>query len=873
MKKLILIDGSNIMFRAYYGTAYSGNLMKNSKGQYTNAVFGFVNMMNSVLREDFTHILVAFDKSGKTFRHDKFEDYKGGRKPMPDEFRSQIDLIKQSLDVLGVKQREIYLIEADDIIGTYTKMYYDQFDIIEIISNDKDMLQLLNDKVCMRASKKGMQNYTLYTPELLKETMGVNPNQITDLKGLMGDASDNLPGIPGVGEKTAVKLLTQYGTMENVLEHKDEIKGKLGERIREHFESAVLCKEIATIKIDVDINFTLDEIRYNGVNEDEMLKFYKELELHSLIKRYTKKKKPTVLKDFSYKVIDNIFDLDDILKPDSFITLETFNTNYHLAKILGFGIVNEMGNFFVPYDVLHQSLNFQLFLSDENINKNVFNLKMMRVCLKNDLYDIKGVNFDLLLAAYILNPNNTKEDFKVIVSNFDYDDVSYYEEVYSKGVKYSIPEPTVYQMYAVKKAFAIKELKEDLYKQLVERDQLGLLEDMELPVASILAEMEYNGILVDREKLQSLNDDIGDKLKVLTTDIHEMAGSDFNIASPKQLGVILFDELKLPFAKKTKTGYSTNVDVLNKLKGTHPIIEKILTYRTLSKLYSTYIVGLENSILKDGKIHTIYRQAFTSTGRLSSIEPNLQNIPIRYKEGREIRKVFIPQKGNKLLAADYSQIELRVLAHMADEKVLIKAFNNNEDIHTKTAQKIFQKEEISSLERRQAKAVNFGIIYGQSAWGLSEEINIGAKEANRFIHTYYEEFPGIKLFMDKVIEDAKKDGFVKTLYNRRRYLPELNSSVYMQREAGKRNAMNAPIQGSAADIIKIAMIDIDKVIKEKRLKSKLLLQIHDELVFDVDKDEIDLMNQLVVKTMENCVTIAVPLKVEQASGNNLYETK
>ncbi len=337
--------------------------------------------------------------------------------------------------------------------------------------------------------------------------------------------------------------------------------------------------------------------------------------------------------------------------------------------------------------------------------------------------------------------------------------------------------------------------------------------------------------------------------------------------------MILFEELQLPFAKKTKTGYSTNVDVLNKLKGKHPIIEKILSYRTLSKLFSTYIVGLENSVLKDGKIHTIYRQAFTSTGRLSSVEPNLQNIPIRYKEGREIRKVFIPEKGNKLLAADYSQIELRVLAHMADEKVLIQAFKNNEDIHTKTAQKIFQKEEISSLERRQAKAVNFGIIYGQSAWGLSEEINIGAKEADRFIHTYYSEFPGIKTVMDKVIEDATKNGFAETLYNRRRYLPELSSSVYMQREAGKRNAMNAPIQGSAADIIKIAMIHIDKVIKEKRLKSKLLLQIHDELVFDVHKDEIDLMNELVIYTMENCVKLAVPLKVDQESGNNLFETK
>ena len=873
MKKLILIDGSNIMFRAYYATAYSGNLMRNSKGQYTNAVFGFVNMINSILKEDFTHILVAFDKSGKTFRHDKFEDYKGGRKPMPDEFRSQIDLIKKSLDVLGVKQREIYLIEADDIIGTYSEKYYNDFDQIEIISNDKDLLQLINDKVSLRSSKKGVQNYVSYTPSLLEDTMGVSPEQITDLKGLMGDASDNLPGIPGVGEKTAVKLLKEYNTLENVLEHKDEIKGKLGERIREHFESAILCKEIATIKTDVEFEFTLDEVQYQGVHEDEMIAFYKELELHSLIKRYAKKV-PRVKKEFTYKKIDNIYDLDEILAPNSFITLETYGTNYHLADALGFGYVNDNGNFFIPYDLLHQSINFQMYLSDENMMKNVHDLKMMRVVLMNDNYDIKGVEFDLLLAAYILNPNNTKEDFKVIVSNFDYDDILYHEEVYSKGARYQVPEDkTVYETYATKKAFAIKELKKELLGKLKDNNQLALFQDIEIPTARILAEMEHNGILVDKEKLKSLNEEISLKLDALTKEIYVQAGKEFNVSSPKQLGNVLFEDLELPNGKKTKTGYSTNIDVLNKLKGKHPIIENIMTYRTLSKLYSTYVVGLESSILHDGRIHTIYRQAFTSTGRLSSIEPNLQNIPIRYKEGREIRKVFIPDNGNKLLAADYSQIELRVLAHMADEQVLISAFNNNEDIHTKTAQKIFGKSEISSLERRQAKAVNFGIIYGQSAWGLSEEINIGAKEAKRFIETYYEEFPGIKTFMDKVISNATKNGYVETLYNRRRYIPELNSSVHMQKEAGKRNAMNAPIQGSAADIIKIAMIELDNEIKKRKLKSKLLLQIHDELVLDVHKDEQKLMETLVVDTMEACIKLQVPLKVEQESGKNLYETK
>ncbi len=872
MKKLILIDGSNIMFRAYYGTAYSGNLMQNSKGQYTNAVFGFVNMMNSILREDFTHILVAFDKGKQTFRHEVFSDYKGGRKPMPDEFRSQIDLIKESLDVLGVAQREIALIEADDIIGTYSKVYYEDFDKIEIISNDKDLLQLLNDKVSLRSSRKGMKDYILYTPAYLKESMNVYPNQITDLKGLMGDASDNLPGIPGVGEKTAVKLLAEYDTLERVLENRDDLKGKLGERVREYYKDAILCKDIATIKTDVKLILTLDDVLYKGVNEDKMIEFFKELELHSFIKKYNKKtnNKP---EKFEYKIIQDVFELDKILIKDSCIVLETFNPYYHLAEALGFGIVNKLGNFFVPYELLHQSLGMQMFLSDPSISKFVFNVKMMKVVLMKDNYDIEGVKFDLLLAAYLLNPNNTKEDFRVIVTNFDYDNVEYLEEVYQKGVKYSIPSIEKYSMYAVKKAFAIKSLKDEMLNQLTENKQLSLLNDMELPLSSVLAHMEFEGINVDREKLHSLNVEIKSKIDSITEEIYNLAGIKFNIASPKQLGEILFDKLQLPFAKKTKTGYSTNIDVLNKLKRHHPIIEKIMTFRTLSKLYSTYIVGLENSILGDGKIHTIYRQAFTSTGRLSSVEPNLQNIPIRYEEGREIRKVFIPKPGNKLLASDYSQIELRVLAHMAKEKALIDAFKNDEDIHTKIAQQIFDKENITSLERRQAKAVNFGIIYGQSAWGLSEEININPKDAERFITKYYNTFSGIKVFMNKVVEDATKLGYASTLLNRRRYLPELKSSVYMQREAGKRNAMNAPIQGSAADIIKIAMVNIYNEMKKQKLKSKLLLQIHDELVFEVDSNEIEVMDKLVKDVMENCIELLVPLKVDKSFGINLYDTK
>ncbi|PAT01187.1 DNA polymerase I [Candidatus Izimaplasma bacterium ZiA1] len=873
MKRLILIDGSNIMFRAYYATAYTGNLMENSKGVYTNAVFGFVNMMNSIVNDDFTHIMVAFDKGKATFRHEMFEDYKGGRKPMPDEFRMQIPLIKESLEHLGIKMLETELIEADDIIGTFTKKYYNDFDEIEIISNDKDLLQLVNDKVYLKVSRKGLKDFTIYNKTTLKEAMGVYPSQITDLKGLMGDASDNLPGIKGVGEKTAVKLLDQYENLENVIADKDNIKGKLGERIRNDFEQALLCKKIATIKVDCEVEEPIDYFAYSGPNNESLIEFYQEMEFHSLIKRINKTvvRKPNL--DFNFKLITDSFELDKILVDDSFIVLESFNSNYHLAIPLGFAITNKLGSFFVPYNLIHQSLSLQMFLSDELMNKSVYNLKMMKVILLNDGYDICGVNFDLLLAAYILNPSNTKDDFRVVVSNFDYNDVSYYEEIYGKGAKYQIPLDDMYQKYAVKKTIAIKELKEQLLTELKENNQYLLFHEIELPVASVLAKMEVAGINVNQDYLEELNIELTGRIENLTKDIHELANKEFNISSPKQLGEVLFEDLGLKASKKTKTGYSTGSEVLEKLLDHHPIIEKIMMYRMLTKLHSTYIIGLKNSILKDNKIHTIYRQAFTSTGRLSSIEPNLQNIPIRYEEGRLIRKVFIPSSHNFLLASDYSQIELRVLAHMANEDNLIQAFRNGEDIHTKTASLIFDKEEISSLERRVAKAVNFGIIYGQSAWGLSEGINITPKQASQFIEKYYARFPGIKAYMDKVVSDATVKGYAETIYNRRRYLPELSSSAYMQREAGKRNAMNAPIQGSAADIIKIAMIDIDKALTKQKLKSKLLLQIHDELVFDVHYDEVEIIEKLVKETMENCISLKVPLVVDQHKGKNLYETK
>jgi len=872
MKKMILIDGSNLMFRAYYATAYSGNLMQNSKGQYTNAVFSFVNMINSILEEDFSHILVAFDKGKETFRHKDYEDYKGGRPPMPEEFRSQIDLIKKSLDVLGVKQREIELIEADDIIGTYAKTYYEDFDQIDIISNDNDLLQLVNNKVSMRTSKMGKKAAQRYTPKEIEEKYGLTPEQVTDLKGLMGDSSDNLKGVPGVGEKTAIKLLKEYETVENLINHVSELKGKLKEKIEEYKEDALLCKKIATIKTDVKLKHDLDDVEYKGVKEEAMIEFFNELELHSLIKKYNRKNGGEK-EEWSYKILRDVYELDDLLKKDAYLTLEAFGENYHHAQALGFGLVQDKKAYFIPFNLLEESLNFQMYLSDDSYKKYVFDAKMMHVVLANHGYELNGVDFDLLLAAYVLNPNNTKDDFRVIVSNFDYDDVHYQEEVYGKGSKYHIPEEKTFAHYAVQKAYGIFKLKEQLIKELKENDQYSIFYDLERPLAKVLAKMEEEGIYVDQDRLDQLDLDIQERIDDLTKEIHDLAGEDFNISSPKQLGEILFEKLGLKASKKTKTGYSTNIDVLNKLKDDHPIIEKIIDYRMLTKLHSTYIIGLKNAVFEDGKIHTIYRQAFTSTGRLSSIEPNLQNIPIRYKEGREIRKVFVPSEGQTLIASDYSQIELRVLAHMAKEETLIKAFKNDEDIHKETARKLFEKEEISDLERRQAKAVNFGIIYGQSAYGLSEGVQISRKEAEKFIKKYYETFSGIKSFMDGIVKEGKEKGFVTTIMNRRRYIPELNSSVYMQREQGKRNAQNAPIQGSAADIMKLAMIKLDEAMTKKQMKSKMLLQIHDELVFDVVKEEEATLKDMIKEIMETCIELDVPLKVDTASGKNLYETK
>jgi DNA polymerase-1 len=626
MKKLLLIDGSNVMFRAYYATAYSGNLMQNSKGEYTNAVFGLANMLNLIIKDDFTHALIAFDKGKETFRHKDFEDYKAKRKKMPEEFVGQLGYIRDLTEKLGFFQYESEALEADDIIATIATKYYDDFDDIEIISNDKDLFQLLNSKVNIRLSKRGVKPERSYTKKDLKKDMDLEPSQIPDLKGLMGDASDNLPGIPGVGEKTALKLLHEYHDIETLLKNMNELKGKLKERVQEHHKQALMCKRLATVITDADLPISLDDIEYTGYDTEALIEFYQTMEFHSLIKRLDKKPKKKV--SLNVKTLTKDDDVQATFSKENALILETFGSNYHHNDRLGFAWVNDKGSFYMTYHDAITSDTFRNFLEDDTKHKDVFDVKAMYVILMQEGIILKGVMFDLLLAAYVLNPLNTKEDFKVIVQNFDYDDVSYLETVYGKGAKSAVPEEKIVKQYAVKKAVAINALKDTLNQEIKAQDQTQLLYQVELPLAKTLAKMEFEGIQIDQEALNSFNDQLETSIEEETTQIHLLAGEEFNVSSPKQLGVILFEKLNLPSYKTTKTGYSTGIDVLTKLKDKHEIISHIMNYRSLTKLQSTYVKGLKEAIHDDGNIHTIYKQAFTQTGRLSSIEPNLQNIPI-----------------------------------------------------------------------------------------------------------------------------------------------------------------------------------------------------------------------------------------------------
>ncbi len=840
MKKIVMVDGNNLLFRSYYATAYSGNFMQNSKGFPTNGLYGFVNMINKIIAEEKpTYMLVAFDR-GRTFRHDLYDDYKADRIEMPDDLKKQFPIAKEILSYMGVKHYEIDDYEADDIIGTFAqycnkdKNFYGT-----IISSDRDLLQLISKDVEVKLLKQ--KDFIRYNIDNFKDEYQIQPTHVVDLKALQGDSSDNIPGVKGIGEKTALKLLQEYETLDNIYQNIDNISGKLKEKLLQDKENAYLSYQLAQINTTAPLKINLDDIKVQKKDEEKLLALYRDLEFFSFLQ-------PVKKVSEQVKVISDKNKLPKLDEAAFYLVIE--GANYHQCQLLGMAVFAEKESYYVEKELVASAL--------AKIDKKItYDYKKAWYVLACHDIILENVVFDTMLAAYLLD-YNVKDDVAYLACQFNYDLVC--------------DKQTEVGDNAHVKAQFILESKKHFIDELKQAEMMKLLQEIELPVAKILAMMEFTGVCVDEKVLHDMGEEIKIKIELLENEIYNLAGENFNIASSQQLGKILFEKLGLKRGKRTKTGYSTAVDVLEKLRDEHPIIEKLLEYRILTKLYATYIEGLSQKII-DGKIHTIYQQTLTKTGRLSSIEPNLQNIPIRYEQGRKIRKAFVASPDCVLLSVDYSQIELRILAHMAVEESLIKAFQADEDIHTKTAQDIFGEEIVTPRMRRIAKAVNFGIIYGMSEYGLAENLNISVKEAKTFIEKYLETYPGIKNYMEATIANAKEKGSVKTMFNRKRNIPELANKNYMIRKQGERVALNTPIQGTAADILKIAMVQIMKDFEAKALKSKMILQVHDELVFDVLEAELEQVKEIVQKAMEGAVELKVPLKVVITEGKDWYSTK
>ena len=854
MKKVILIDGNNFMFRSYYATAYTGNVMKNSKGFPTNALYGFINMINKIIQEEKPeYMAVAFD-IGRNFRKEKYETYKDGRSETPQELKQQMPVAREVLKAMGIKYFELEPYEADDIIGTFAKMCEEDDDYEAlIISSDKDLLQLISHETSVKLLKT--KDSIKYNPKNFKEEWGFEPIRMIDYKALAGDASDNIPGVKGIGDKTAINLLKQYDTIEDIYEHIDEIKGKMQEKLIADKDSAFMSKEIATIYRDVPIDVELNNIKYDGPDYVSLNKIYEDLEFFSLLKKNVEGSRVDN-QDIKFTNVSDVSVLSNLEDTIS-LYIEADQENYHDADIVGLSISDSKNNYFINGSMISEVLDV---IKDKKII--TFDQKKNHVLLNKEGLSI-NVDFDTMIAAYLLNIN-VKDDIAYLM-NSNGCEVTFY----SQSLKNGFDKKDI----VLKSKYLIDSYKE-YEDKLISEEMIDLFNNIEMPLITVLADMECSGVVVDKTILEDMEMEIGSRISELEQNIYKEANQEFNISSPKQLGVVLFEDLGLPYAKKTKTGYKTDVNILNKLKEVHPIINLILEYRRLTKIKSTYLEGLANYIREDGKIHTIYKQNLTRTGRLSSVEPNLQNIPARDEEGRMIRKAFLPSN-DIFLSADYSQMELRVLAHVSESKELQEAFINDEDIHTRVAADIYgiSMEEVTKLQRKTAKAVIFGIVYGISGFGLGENLEISPKEAKMFIDKYYELYPGVKNYMDNVIKDAKDKGYVRTLFNRKRVIDELNNSNFMVRQSGERIALNTPIQGTSADIMKIAMVEIYNAMKENNLRSKMLLQVHDELIFDVLNEEKELLESIVKDKMENCVKLAVPFKVSSDYGTDWYEAK
>jgi len=901
MSNLVLIDGNSIMNRAFYGIM-SSKMLTTTDGTYTNAVYGFLSILFKI-QEDLNpdYMAVAFDLKGPTKRHEMYKEYKANRHGMPDELAIQMPIIKDILRAMNIKIMEKQGFEGDDILGTLSKNAESNGIDVTILSGDRDTFQLTSDKVTVRIprTKMGKTENEDYDKNRVIEEYGIEPYQLIDVKGLMGDKSDNIPGVPGVGEVTALNLIKHYKTLENLYKEVEtndnllDIKGKLKEKLLENKELAILSKKLGQIDREVPLEESIEDLKVKEWNKLEVYNLFKYLRFNRFIDRFKMQEENAEKNNnedlFSKEIITKGEKIEEIInqikeekKIIYYIDSEENNESSIINKrIKSITIYNDKEN--LCYYINLNKFNINLFkdiFEDENIAKIGYKQKLDYILLKENNINVTGFKYDVEIAAYIINPIENKYNIEKLAIDYLKLDINEYNKTQEKQINlFDIQNQNEEDKLAEKAcifAYVISKVYLETRKKLQETNQMDLFNNIEMPLVEVLADMQYNGIYADKDELIDYGKILKQEIEKLTKQIFNLAGEEFNINSPKQLGVILFEKLKLTAIKKTKNGYSTDVEVLEKLKNEHEIIEKILEYRQLGKLNSTYVEGMLPYINeKDNKIHTYFHQTVTATGRISSTDPNLQNIPTRFDLGKQIRKIFKPQKGYMFLDADYSQIELRVLAHISGDENMIYAFNNDEDIHKQTASKVFNVpfEEVTSKQRSDAKAVNFGIVYGISDFGLGEQLGIARKQAKAYIEQYLEKYEKIKEFMVRMKEFAKEKGYVETLFNRRRYIPEMNSNNFMVRQFGSRVAINAPIQGTAADIMKIAMIELYKQMKNKKLESKLLLQIHDELLLEVKEEEKETVKEILINSMENAMRLTVPLKVDLSEANNWYEAK
>ncbi len=883
--KILIIDGSSLLFRGFYALP----LLTTKEGIYTNAMYGFLSMFYSALEEYKPQYLsVAFDKSGPTFRHEIYEEYKGTRSSAPDEIKGQFTRLKEILEAMDITILESDKYEADDIAGTLAKLGEEEGLEVLLLTGDRDYLQLADDNTKIILTKKGITETAIYDKDSIKEEYGLTPNQLKDLKALMGDSSDNIPGVPGIGIKTGISLIKKYDSLDGVYENIDKITAKKRkENLISNKELAYLSKKLGTIVCDIDLGLNIEDLRIKDVNVNKLVPLLEKYEFNNFLNKYIDgyREEEIIRDDYSYETVDdkNIKELIDlILKSKIFSYMFIIeNDNVMEDDILYFAVKCEDS---LTY-ILDMKNNLDLFnkyfksiFEDASIKKVGHNTKDYIVLLFRLNIEIEGIFFDSMIAEYLIDPSKSNysiNDLSLKYYNYYGEDL---ESFLGKGKKkktFAEADQSKVKDYICFKLDTSLNLIEKMKPVLEEQQMHDLFYEIEIPLLKVLADMQFEGFKVDKNELKNLDAEYSKEIDEISKNIHELAGSEFNINSPKQLGVVLFEDLKLPVIKKTKTGYSTNAEVLDKLKDKHPIINKVLRYRQIVKLKSTYIDGLLNLINeKTHRIHSTFNQTITTTGRISSTEPNLQNIPIKTHDGRRIRKAFIAEDNHKLVDADYSQIELRILAHISGDKIMIESFRNNEDIHTRTASQVFDigVEDIDARLRDRAKAVNFGIIYGISDYGLSQDLNISREEAKSYIDSYLEKYPDIRDYMDKIVKIGKRDGYVETIFNRRRYIPELKSKNYNIRSFGERVALNTPIQGSAADIIKIAMVKIYNKLNEKNLKSKLILQVHDELIIEAKENELDQVEEILKETMETVIELKVPLLVDLKIGDSWYET-